>query len=111
MRHARVAGAVLVTATVVVAFLGVAGAQQIHRNGFETRETGWLKGAADAPFQELVHEVTDATARTGQYCEHIRVHAEAGSYVYYYYPTSKAPVRTAVPTTTPRKTARLSRQW
>ena len=36
--------------------------------------------------------MSDATARTGQYCEHIRVHAEAGSYVYYYYPTSKAPV-------------------
>ncbi|TMQ33126.1 MAG: hypothetical protein E6K70_14830 [Planctomycetota bacterium] len=90
MRYGRVAGVVLATAAASV--LGLATAQQIHRNGFETRETGWLKGAADAPFQELVHEVTDATARTGQYCEHIRVHAEAGSYVYYYYPTSKAPV-------------------
>ena len=31
--------------------------QQIHRNGFEGREPVWIKGPADGPFREEVHEV------------------------------------------------------
>jgi hypothetical protein len=92
MRHARKAGVVLLSVAAAGMLIGLVPAQQIHRNGFETRQTGWVKGAADAPCREIVHDITDATARTGQYCEHLQVNAEQGAYIYYYYPTAKAPV-------------------
>ena len=76
MRQARLTGTLLVTCALAVTVIGLLQAQQIHRNGFETRQPAWIKGAGDAPFRELVHEVTDAMARTGQYCEHIQVNAE-----------------------------------
>jgi hypothetical protein len=66
--------------------------QQIHRNGFESRDNAWEKGAADAPYREILHEVTDATAHTGQRSEHLQITCEPGKYVYYYYPTGKAPL-------------------
>jgi hypothetical protein len=65
---------------------------QIHRNGFEAREAVWVKGTADAAFRELAHEIADATAHTGQYSEHLQINSEQGSYIYYYYPTGKAPL-------------------
>ncbi|MFN4260351.1 MAG: hypothetical protein ACK4RK_13725 [Gemmataceae bacterium] len=76
----------------VMLVLNMALAQQVHRNGFETRTLGWFKGAADAPFQELVHELTDKTAHTGQFSEHIQLNAEPGSYIHYHYPTGRAPI-------------------
>src|SRR5207245_10185502 len=71
-------------------FLGWAQGQQIHRNGFEGREPVWIKGSADANFQEVLHETTDLMARTGQRCEHIKIDADQGSYIYYLYPTQRA---------------------
>ncbi|HEV3117027.1 MAG TPA: hypothetical protein VGY58_08250, partial [Gemmataceae bacterium] len=93
MRQARLTGTLLVTCTLAVAVIGLLQAQQIHRNGFETRQPAWIKGAGDAAFRELVHEVTDAMARTGQYSEHIQVNADRGSYAYYAYPTPRALLR------------------
>src|SRR6266852_1067176 len=92
MRHARAAAAVLMTAALALALLDWARSQQIHRNGFEVREPVWVKGTADASFRELVHEITDTTARTGQYSEHLQISSEPGSYIYYYYPTNRAPI-------------------
>lgn len=69
-----------------------ASAQQIHRNGFETRTPLWSLQNADAKFRELKHEMTDTTARTGQLCEYVHVQAEQGTYVYYFYPVGKAPL-------------------
>jgi hypothetical protein len=66
--------------------------QQMERNGFETRDTGWVKGEADARYQESVHDVTDQTAHTGQFSEHIQLTAEQGSFIHYFYPTGRAPV-------------------
>jgi hypothetical protein len=71
---------------------GVARGQQIHRNGFEGRLPAWIKGGADATFQEIAHETTDLTARTGQKCEYIHVTAQRGNYIYYFYPTNRAPL-------------------
>lgn len=72
---------------------GQAIGQQVHRNGFETRELGWQKGAADAPFREAIHETTDQTSpHTGQMCEHIQLTAEKGNFIHYFYPTSRAPI-------------------
>jgi hypothetical protein len=75
-----------------MSFLGWAQAQQIHRNGFEGREPVWIKGSSDANFHEILHETTDLMARTGQRCEHIKIEAEQGSFIYYLYPTQRAPL-------------------
>ncbi len=70
----------------------LATAQQIHRNPFETRDVYWVKGTADAPFRQLAHEITETRAHTGQSSEHLQITAEQGNYVYYYYPTDRAPI-------------------
>jgi len=72
--------------------LGMARAQQVHRNGFEGRTASWGKGPSDAGFKETVHDVTDQTAHTGQLSEHILLTAEQGSYIHYIYPTARAPI-------------------
>jgi hypothetical protein len=72
--------------------LELAQAQQVHRNGFETRNPAWLRGPADMAFKEIVHDVTDQTAHSGQFSEHIQINAEQGNYVYYVYPTAHAPL-------------------
>src|SRR5438876_664066 len=91
MRGLRFARRWLVlTVAVVVSFLGWAQAQHIHRNGFEGREPVWIKGSADANFQEILHDITDLTARTGQRSEHLQINAEQGSFIYYLYPTQGA---------------------
>src|SRR6266851_8466421 len=73
-------------------FLSLATAQQVHRDGFETRETAWLKGTADAPFNETAHRMTEEMFHTGQKCEYLELQAERGSYIYYHYDTSPAPL-------------------
>src|SRR5260370_30674625 len=78
---------------VAVSFSGWTQGQQIHRNGFEGREPVWIKGSADANFQETLHETTDLAARTGQRCEHLLLNADQGSFIYYLYPTQRAPLR------------------
>jgi hypothetical protein len=73
-------------------FIGPAQGQQIHRNGFESREPQWVKGPAEVAFRELAHEITDSTAHTGQNSEHLQVSCEQAGNVYYFYPTAKAPL-------------------
>ncbi|MCS6976916.1 MAG: hypothetical protein NZM31_07920 [Gemmatales bacterium] len=64
--------------------------QQIHRNPFEGRRIAWQRGPADAPVTELEHKLTAQTAKGGQQCEHIRLTADRGSHVYYFYPVGRA---------------------
>src|SRR5207249_7829498 len=91
MRQARSFRRLLVLAVAAgVSFFGRAQGQQIHRNGFEGREPVWIKGSADANFQEILHDITDLTARTGQRSEHLQINAEQGSFIYYLYPTQRA---------------------
>lgn len=93
MRHARATGVLAAIALGgALAFLSLAHGQQVHRNGFEGRETSWIKGAADAPYRETAHELTEVTAKSGQYSEHIQLTAEQGHYIHYLYPTAKAPL-------------------
>ena len=81
-------------ALLVLAFslTGSALGQQIHRYPFETREPAFIKGTADVPFQELVHDVTDTTSHGGQYSEHLQIASQQGNSIYYYYPTNHAPL-------------------
>lgn len=76
----------------LLAALGLVHGQQVHRNSFEARETAWQRGTTDAAFRETTHDMTDATAHTGQLSEHIALTAERGSQIYYFYPTGRAPV-------------------
>jgi hypothetical protein len=73
-------------------FLGLVAADQVHRDGFETRETTWLKGTADAPLKEIAHRMTEEMFHTGQKCEYLELQAERGTYIYYHYDTSPAPL-------------------
>jgi hypothetical protein len=76
-------------------FLALAGAvrgQRMHHNGFEGRDTFWVKGGADTSFRENLHEMTNRAAHSGQRSEHLHITAEQGSYIYYQYATRPAPV-------------------
>lgn len=73
-------------------FFALAPAQQMHRNGFETRTLSWQKGSADVPYKEAIHEITDQTAHGGQFSERIQLTAEVGTYIHYVYPVGRAPI-------------------
>ena len=92
MRQWHAAAAMLTAALLSVAFFAMAHGQQIHRNSFEGQETFWVKGSADVVFRELAHEITDSTAHKGEHSEHVQISSDQGSYIYYYYPTSRAPL-------------------
>jgi hypothetical protein len=93
MRHRKLAGVVLaLTAAVAPAFLGLARGQQVHRNGFESTTTTWVKGSADAAHREVAHTMSEQGVHDGQRCEYIQINADKGTYVYYQYPTQRAPI-------------------
>jgi hypothetical protein len=66
--------------------------QQVHRNGFEGRDLGWVRASADAPFDEVAHQLTDQGAHDGQRAEYLALKAGQGSYIYYQYPCGRAPI-------------------
>ncbi len=70
--------------------IGLAPAQQIHRNGFETMKMGWLKGGFDAPYQEKIHTISDQVAHEGRHSEYLQFDAKPGTFIHYAYPTGKA---------------------
>lgn len=93
MKDSRAARTLLLAGLAALGLVfGLTRAEQVHRNGFETREVAWVKGTADAVNRETTHEVTDATAHSGQYSEHIQLSAEQGSQINYYYSTGRAPI-------------------
>jgi hypothetical protein len=93
MRRNRVAALVLLTAAPVILFgLRPAEAQQVHRNGFETMRTMWVKSAADAPYEEAEHTITDIGPYDGQRCEYIKLEAREGNFIYYQYALGKAAI-------------------
>ena len=84
---------VLTAGLAVVLLLGVARrGQQTLQQGFEGRDPLWVKGAADAAFQETAHRITDEFARGGRRSEYIELDADQGSYIYYTYDIGKAPI-------------------
>src|SRR5262249_22661816 len=83
----------LMAAGMSLALLGVASAQQVHRNSFEGPETAWVKGQSDATFRETAHRITDETSHSGVHSETIQFEAQPGTYIYYTYVTPQAPLR------------------
>jgi hypothetical protein len=66
--------------------------QQVHRNGFEGRNPSWVRASADAPFDEIVHRMTDQGAHEGQRAEYLQIKAGQGSYIFYQYACGRAAV-------------------
>jgi hypothetical protein len=82
----------LILAGLTLGWCSFAASQQIHKNGFEGQTPSWEKGAADGAVREVVHEISDAYPHFGERSEHLQVVCRSGSYAYYYYPVTKAPL-------------------
>lgn len=92
MRPGVASHAFWATGALALALATAAQGQQIHRYPFEAREVALIKGTTDVNVREIAHDITDATSRGGQFSEHLQFVSEQGSSIYYYYPTSRAPV-------------------
>jgi hypothetical protein len=70
--------------------------QQIHRNGFEGRQTSWLRGEDNIRAEEKEHKLSSDYAHLGTTSEYIQLVCPQGkndpNYAAYYYPTQPAPV-------------------
>lgn len=70
--------------------------QQIHRNGFEGRQTGWLRGEDNVRAEQKAHALSSDYAHLGSTSEFIQVVCPEGkndpNFARYYYPTQPAPV-------------------
>ncbi len=82
------------TALLALALLALPGvrSQQVLQYGFETRDPVWLPGAADAPFKEIAHKLTDESAHSGQRSEVMRLQVEPGTFIHYTYDPGRGPV-------------------
>ena len=73
-----------------------ASAQQIHRNGFEGRQTGWLRGEDNVRAEEKAHNLSSDYAHLGSTSEFIQLICPDAkndpNFANYYYPTQPAPV-------------------
>jgi hypothetical protein len=65
-------------------------AQHILRNGFEGFSTSWVKGGADAAFEEKGHAITDLAFHDGKRSEHLHIDAKQGNSIHYVYPVGRA---------------------
>lgn len=76
----------------VACFPAAVHSQQIHRNGFESLQTSFTKGAADAAYDVTSHVMSDQGAHLGKRSENIQFTAKQGSFIYYQYSVGKAPL-------------------
>ena len=70
--------------------------QQIHRNGFEGRQTGWLRGGDNVRAEETTHTLSNNYSHQGSTSEFIQIICQEGknesNFANYYYPTQPAPI-------------------
>ncbi|MCS7016104.1 MAG: hypothetical protein NZM42_08325 [Gemmatales bacterium] len=83
-------GATILTALALVVGLFAQSTLEVHRDGFEGATVAWQKGLANATHRELAHERSTQTAHSGRQSEHIRLHADKGTFIHYYYDVGKA---------------------
>lgn len=67
-------------------------ASSLHRDSFEQGTIAWRSGLADAPYKELYHNLDDKIAHTGQRSEQIRIAAQPGTHIYYWYGLPQAEI-------------------
>jgi hypothetical protein len=89
-RRLRLAGAVAAALVAALTVLGLAGGQQIRREGFEGRDPLWVKGPSDAAYRELAHQMTEDNQHKGQRSETIHLVGERGTFIHYLYDTGRA---------------------
>lgn len=87
---------VLLAGGLIVLAMLPAQAQQIHRNGFEGRQTSWLRGEDNVRAEEKAHTLTSDYAHLGSTSEFIQLNCPQGkndtNFANYYYPTQPAPI-------------------
>src|SRR5262249_48742405 len=70
--------------------------QQVHRNDLGGAQVYLLRGTANARYQETAHSVSTEYAHAGSSSEFLSLENEActqaGPYIWYVYPTPRAPV-------------------
>src|SRR5580704_16120979 len=70
--------------------------EQIHRHGFNGRETALIRGDANVKVDEQEHDISTLAFKSQPSSEHIKLTAEAATgdsaYIYYYYDTPPAPI-------------------
>src|SRR5437016_2474785 len=91
-QRAWLACAGFLTTVTALLFAVAARGQQVHRNGFETLRTSWVKSSADAAFDELAHAASEETVHDGQRCEYIKINAQQGNHIYYQYSLGQGPI-------------------
>jgi hypothetical protein len=71
-------------------------AEQIHRHGFNGRQTALVRGDANVRVDEQEHDISTLSFKSQPSSEHIKLTAEAATgdsaYIYYYYDTPQAPI-------------------
>ncbi len=92
----RLAAAILVCGLLVLIALPPARSQEIHRNGFEGRQTSWLRGEDNVRAEEKAHNLSSDFAHLGASSEFIQLVCPEGkndtNFATYYYPTQPAPI-------------------
>jgi hypothetical protein len=67
-------------------------AQQIYRNGFESNNTSWIKGASDVEYTEVAHLMSEDGAHNDLRSEYLKLSAKQGTHIHYQLPTKRAPI-------------------
>jgi len=97
MRSRRLVLAVVAIVALAVGFAVVpVQAEQIHRNGFNGKNTVLVRSDANVKVDEAEHDISTVSFRSQPSSEHIKFTAEAATgdaaFIHYYYETPPAPI-------------------
>src|SRR5580704_5665851 len=98
MRSRTAAAAASIVAALAVGFalVPVVRGEQIHRHGFNGRQTVLVRGDANVHVDELEHDISTLSFKSQPSSEHIKLTAEAATgdaaFIHYYYDTPPAPI-------------------
>jgi hypothetical protein len=92
----RVGAAIVLGGMLVLIALPAVRSQEIHRNGFEGRQTSWLRGEDNVRAEEKAHNLSSDFVHLGSSSEFIQLVCPEGknetNFATYYYPTQPAPI-------------------
>lgn len=97
MRSRSTALAAFVIASLAVVFALVpVRAEQIHRHGFNGKQTALVRGDANVRVDEIEHDISTLKFKSQPSSEHLKLNVEAATgdsaFIYYYYDTPPAPI-------------------
>ncbi len=95
-RTTALAAAVIAVLAVGFALVPVSRAEQIHRHGFNGKNTAFIRGDANVRVEENEHDISTLSFKSQPSSEHIKLTAELATgdaaFIHYYYDTPPAPV-------------------